>query len=147
MDKVKIISAIIEEQQKVINSLKSSAERYKSEADLDEDQTQDPEDYSRQNEAKDMQLRYEKLLLTAQKNWNILEKAKSENYTEIEIGTLIETDKNYIFVGISLPVFKYEGKDVISVSEEAPVFQNLKSKTLGDTLELGNNNFKIISFN
>ena len=83
MDKVKIISAIIEEQQKVINSLKSSAERYKSEADLDEDQTQDPEDYSRQNEAKDMQLRYEKLLLTAQKNWNILEKAKSENYTEI----------------------------------------------------------------
>jgi hypothetical protein len=147
MDKVKIISAIIEEQQKVINSLKSSAERYKSEADLDEDQTQDPEDYSRQNEAKDMQLRYEKLLLTAQKNWNILEKAKSENYTEIEIGTLIETDKNYIFVGISLPVFKYEGKDVISVSEEAPVFQTLKSKTLGDTLELGNNNFKIISFN
>lgn len=147
MDKVKIISAIIEEQQKVINGLKSSAERYKSEADLDEDQTQDPEDYSRQNEAKDMQLRYEKLLLTAQKNWNILEKAKSENYTEIEIGTLIETDKNYIFVGISLPVFKYEGKDVISVSEEAPVFQNLKSKTLGDTLELGNNNFKIISFN
>jgi hypothetical protein len=147
MDKVKIISAIIEEQQKVINGLKSSAERYKSEADLDEDQTQDPEDYSRQNEAKDMQLRYEKLLLTAQKNWNILEKAKSENYTEIEIGTLIETDKNYIFVGISLPVFKYEGKDVISVSEEAPVFQTLKSKTLGDTLELGNNNFKIISFN
>ena len=147
MDKEKIISAIIEEQQKVINSLKSSAERYKSEADLDEDQTQDPEDYSRQNEAKDMQLRYEKLLLTAQKNWNILEKAKSENYTEIEIGTLIETDKNYIFVGISLPVFKYEGKDVISVSEEAPVFQTLKSKTLGDTLELGNNNFKIISFN
>ena len=147
MDKVKIISAIIEEQQKVINGLKSSAERYKSEADLDEDQTQDPEDYSRQNEAKDMQLRYEKLLLTAQKNWNILEQAKSENYTEIEIGTLIETDKNYIFVGISLPVFKYEGKDVISVSEEAPVFQTLKSKTLGDTLELGNNNFKIISFN
>ena len=147
MDKVKIISAIIEEQQKVINGLKSSAERYKSEADLDEDQTQDPEDCSRQNEAKDMQLRYEKLLLTAQKNWNILEKAKSENYTEIEIGTLIETDKNYIFVGISLPVFKYEGKDVISVSEEAPVFQNLKSKTLGDTLELGNNNFKIVSFN
>ena len=147
MDKVKIISAIIEEQQKVINSLKSSAERYKSEADLDEDQTQDPEDYSRQNEAKDMQLRYEKLLLTAQKNWNILEKAKSENYTEIEIGTLIETDKNYIFVGISLPVFKYEGKDVISVSEEAPIFKTLKSKKIGENLEFGKNIFKIISFN
>ena len=147
MDKAKILSAIIDEQEKVINNLKASIERYKQESNMDEDNTLDPEDYSRQNEAKDMQLRYEKLLLTAQKNWNILEKAKSENYTEIEIGTLIETDKNYIFVGISLPVFKYEGKDVISVSEEAPVFQTLKSKTLGDTLELGNNNFKIISFN
>ena len=147
MDKVKIISAIIEEQQKVINGLKSSAERYKSEADLDEDQTQDPEDYSRQNEAKDMQLRYEKLLLTAQKNWNILEKAKSENYTEIEIGTLIETDKNYIFVGISLPVFKYEGKDVISVSEDAPIFKTLKAKKIGENLEFGKNSFKILKIN
>lgn len=146
MDKVKIISAIIEEQQKVINNLKSSVERYKSEADLDEDQTQDPEDYSRQSEAKDMQLRYAKLLLTAQKNWNILENAKSENHTEIEVGTLIVTDKNYIFVGISLPVFKYDGKDVISISEEAPVFKSLKSKNIGETLELGNNSFKIISF-
>ena len=147
MDKVKIISAIIEEQQKVINGLKSSAERYKSEADLDEDQTQDPEDYSRQNEAKDMQLRYEKLLLTAQKNWNILEKAKSENYTEIEIGTLIETDKNYIFVGVSVPIFKYAEKDVISVSEDAPIFKTLKSKKIGENLEFGKNIFKIISFN
>lgn len=146
MDKVKIISAIIEEQQKVINNLKSSVERYKSEADLDEDQTQDPEDYSRQSEAKDMQLRYAKLLLTAQKNWNILENAKSENHTEIEVGTLIVTDKNYIFVGISLPVLKYDGKDVISISEEAPVFKSLKSKNIGETLELGNNSFKIISF-
>ena len=147
MDKVKIISAIIEEQQKVINGLKSSAERYKSEADLDEDQTQDPEDYSRQNEAKDMQLRYEKVLLTAQKNWNILEKAKSENYTEIEIGTLIETDKNYIFVGVSVPIFKYAEKDVISVSEDAPIFKTLKSKKIGENLEFGKNIFKIISFN
>ena len=147
MDKAKILSAIIDEQEKVINNLKASIERYKQESNMDEDNTLDPEDYSRQNEAKDMQLRYEKLLLTAQKNWNILEKAKSENYTEIEIGTLIETDKNYIFVGISLPVFKYEGKDVISVSEEAPIFKTLKSKKIGENLEFGKNIFKIISFN
>ena len=147
MDKAKILSAIIDEQEKVINNLKASIERYKQESNMDEDNTLDPEDYSRQNEAKDMQLRYEKLLLTAQKNWNILEKAKSENYTEIEIGTLIETDKNYIFVGISLPVFKYEGKDVISVSEEAPIFKTLKSKKIGENLEFLKNIFKIISFN
>ena len=147
MDKAKILSAIIDEQEKVINNLKASIERYKQESNMDEDNTLDPDDYARQNEAKDMQLRYEKLLLTAQKNWNILEKAKSENYTEIEIGTLIETDKNYIFVGVSVPIFKYAEKDVISVSEDAPIFKTLKSKKIGENLEFGKNIFKIISFN
>ena len=147
MDKAKILSAIIDEQEKVINNLKASIERYKQESNMDEDNTLDPEDYSRQNEAKDMQLRYEKLLLTAQKNWNILEKAKSENYTEIEIGTLIETDKNYIFVGISVPIFKYAEKDVISVSEDAPIFKTLKAKKIGENLEFGKNSFKILKIN
>ena len=147
MDKAKILSAIIDEQEKVINNLKASIERYKQESNMDEDNTLDPDDYARQNEAKDMQLRYENMLKSAKHNLKFLEDSKIKVNDKIEAGTVIETDKTYIFVGISLPVFKYEGKDVISVSEEAPVFQNLKSKTLGDTLELGNNNFKIISFN
>lgn len=147
MDKAKILSAIIDEQEKVINNLKASIERYKQESNMDEDNTLDPDDYARQNEAKDMQLRYENMLKSAKHNLNFLEDSKTKINDKIEAGTVIETDKTYIFVGISLPVFKYEGKDVISVSEEAPVFQTLKSKTLGDTLELGNNNFKIISFN
>ncbi len=147
MDKSKIISAIIDEQEKVISNLKSSVERYKTESDLDENQTLDPEDYARQSEAKDMQLRYEKLLKIAKQNLQILEKSTSKVHTEIEIGALIETDKNYIFVGISVPVFKYAEKDVISVSEDAPIFKTLKSKKIGDTIEFGKNTFKIISFN
>lgn len=147
MDKSKIISAIIDEQEKVINNLKSSVERYKTESDLDENQTLDPEDYARQSEAKDMQLRYEKLLKIAKQNLQILEKSTSEVHTEIEVGTLIETDKNYIFVGVSVPVFKYAEKDVISVSEDAPIFKTLKSKKTGDAVEFGKNTLKIISFN
>lgn len=145
MDKVKILSAIIDEQLKVIGNLKASIERYKHESDLDEDQTLDPEDYARQNEAKDMQLRYEKMLNAANLNLKVLENAKSEIHKEIKIGTLIETDKSYIFVGISIPAFKFDGKDVISVSEDAPVFKNLKSKKIGDTVEFGNTNFEIKS--
>ena len=147
MDKAKILSAIIDEQEKVINNLKASIERYKQESNMDEDNTLDPDDYARQNEAKDMQLRYENMLKSAKHNLKFLEDSKTKINDKIEAGTVIETDKTYIFVGVSVPIFKYAEKDVISVSEEAPVFQTLKSKTLGDTLELGNNNFKIISFN
>jgi hypothetical protein len=70
MDKAKILSAIIDEQEKVINNLKASIERYKQESNMDEDNTLDPDDYARQNEAKDMQLRYENMLKSAKHNLN-----------------------------------------------------------------------------
>lgn len=146
MDKVKILSAIVNEQLNLIESIKASIERYKHESDLDEDQTLDPEDYARQNEAKDMQLRYEKMLKSAMHNLKILENAKSETHKEIETGSLIETNECFIFVGLSVPVFKFEGKDVISVSEDAPVFKNLKAKKIGDTIEFGKNSFIILEF-
>lgn len=143
MDKVKIISATIDEQLKVIENLRASIERYKHESDLDEDQTLDPEDYARQNEAKDMQLRFEKMLKSANLNLKILEDAKSVIHQEIETGSLIETDKSYIFVGVSVPRFKFERKDVLSISEDAPVFKNLKSKKIGEKVEIGNSVFEI----
>ena len=52
MDKAKILSAIIDEQEKVINNLKASIERYKQESNMDEDNTLDPDDYARQNRGK-----------------------------------------------------------------------------------------------
>ena len=62
MKREEILDKIIEEQQRVIDSLKQSVDRYKTASDLDEDDTSDPDDLARQTEAKDMQLRYEKLL-------------------------------------------------------------------------------------
>ena len=116
MDKAKILSAIIDEQEKVINNLKASIERYKQESNMDEDNTLDPDDYARQNEAKDMQLRYENMLKSAKHNLKFLEDSKTKINDKIEAGTVIETDKTYIFVGVSFPIFKYAEKDVNSVS-------------------------------
>ena len=66
---------------------------------------------------------------------------------KIEAGTVIETDKTYIFVGVSVPIFKYAEKDVISVSEDAPIFKTLKAKKTGENLEFGKNSFKILKIN
>ena len=141
MDKAKILSAIIDEQEKVINNLKASIERYKQESNMDEDNTLDPDDYARQNEAKDMQLRYENMLKSAKHNLNFLEDSKTKINDKIEAGTVIETDKTYIFVGVSAE------KDVISVSEDAPIFKTLKAKKIGENLEFGKNSFKILKIN
>lgn len=147
MKRTDIIHIIIEEQNAVIDSLKQSVDRYKIASDLDEESTRDPEDFSQQTQAKDMQLRYEKMLKEAERNLSFLEGELKLTHDKIEKGTLVETDKNFLFVGISVPVFKFENKEVIAFSDQAPVFQNIKGKNKGQTVEVGPNVLQIIDIN
>lgn len=147
MDKTFILSKIIDEYQKVVANLKSSVDGYQKESDIDEDNTLDPDDFSRQNEAKDMQLRFQKMLNQAQQNLKFLEDAKTDGKEKAEIGALIETDKNYLFIGVSVPVFKLGDKEVISFSEDAPIFKSVKNKKIGDIFEIGKNKFEIKNIN
>lgn len=137
---------IIEEQKKVVESLQQSVNQYKTESDMDEESTHDPEDFSHQTEAKDMQLRFEKTVKAAEQNLRFLENEKEKLHDKIENGCLIETDKNFLFVGISVPVFKIGDKEVISFSEEAPIFENIKGKKVGEEVKVGDRSFVIQSF-
>lgn len=143
MNRIDIVLKIIEEQNKVIESLQESVERYKTASDIDEESTHDPEDFSNQTVAKDMQLRFENIMVEAKQNLNFLESEKEATHTGIENGSLIETDKNFLFVGISVPVFEIEGKEVISFSENAPVFEEMKNKNVGDKVKVGEDSLKI----
>lgn len=146
MNRKDIITKIIEEQNKVIDSLTVSVERYKTASDLDEESTHDPEDFSQQTQAKDMQLRYEKTRREAIQQLNFLESEIKEEHDQIETGTLVETDQGYLFVGISVPVIMVGKKEVITFSEEAPVFGNIKGKNVGDTVKIGDKSMKIVAF-
>lgn len=144
MKRQDIIRKIIEEQQKVLQNLQDSVDRYKTASDLDEESTHDPEDFSQQTQAKDLQLRFEKMLAEAERTMSFLEAETDRTHDEIENGSLIETDKNFLFVGVSLPVFKIGDREILSFSEKAPVFESIKSKTEGDQIEIGDNVFKIL---
>ena len=146
MNRTDIINRIIEEQKTVIDSLTASVERYKIASDLDEESTHDPEDFSQQTQAKDMQLRYEQMHREAVQNMSFLEKEAKMTHEKIENGSLIETDKSYLFVGISVPVFELDKKEVITFSEKAPVFANIKNKNIGDEVKVGEKSFKILAF-
>jgi hypothetical protein len=146
MKRVDIVTIIIEEQKVVLDSLKQTVDRYKIASDLDEESTHDPEDFSQQTQAKDMQLRYEKTLKEAEQSLAFLENELNEKHDKIEKGTLIETDKNYLFVGISVPPFKFGNKEMVAFSDHAPAFQNIKGKNKGDTVEVGGKSLKIIDF-
>lgn len=146
MKREDVITVIIEKQKGVIDSLKQTVERYKTASDMDEESTHDSEDFSQQTQAKDMQLRYEKTLKEAEQNLAFLEGELKTSHDKIERGALIETDQSFLFVGISVPVFKFENKDVIAFSDHAPVFQNIKGKNKGDSIEVGPKSLQIIDF-
>ena len=140
-----ILEKLIAEQRKVIESLQQSVNQYKSASDMDEESTHDPEDFSQQSQAKDMQLRFEKMLGEADENLSFLMSEKESSHHMIEKGSVIETDKNFLFVGISVPVFEVNGKEVISFSDNAPIFEGFKGKKIGDRVKIGENLYTIQS--
>ena len=140
-----ILEKLIAEQRKVIESLQQSVNQYKSASDMDEESTHDPEDFSQQSQAKDMQLRFEKMLSEAEENLSFLMNEKESSHHVIEKGSVIETDKNFLFVGISVPVFDIDGKEVISFSDNAPIYEGFKGKKIGDRVKIGENLYTIQS--
>ena len=145
MNKNEIIKSIINEQKVVISTIENSVSRYKNASDIDENDSIDPEDFSHQDEAKEMQLRYEQILVQAKNNLDFLETNKNKETTKIELGSLIETEELYIFIGISLQQFMLNGKNVIAISEEAPIYNSIKEKTIGEKITIGTIENTIIS--
>lgn len=136
MKRTEILNRIIEEQKKVIANMQQTVDRYVNASDLDEDSTIDPDDLSRQAEFKDLQLRFEALLKEAKDNLTLVEKQlPKEEHEIVENGSLIELKNHFVFVGISVPKFTLDKKEVISISAEAPIYQEFKNKKKGDSVQ------------
>lgn len=137
MNRDEILNRIIEEQQRVINNLKESVERYKTASDLDEDDTSDPDDLARQTEAKDMQLRFEKMLQKEKNDMEYVLSEKQNSHTEIEQGSVVVTDKYYFFLGVALPVIKENNTEIYCISPDAPIYAKLRNQKIGDKISMG----------
>ena len=86
-----------------------------------------------------MQLRYEKMLRNAESEMSFLQKETELSHEATENGSIIETEQNFYFVGISVPLIKLKEKQIISFSEDAPIFQSMKGKKVGDEVKIGDN--------
>lgn len=145
MTKKEILNRILDEQQKVIDNLQTSIDRYRSASSRDDDNSIDPEDYSHQDEAKGMKMRLEEILYKEQRDKNIIESCLNSENSVVERGAVIETDAYYFFIGVSLPKFTLNGKDVLTISEKAPIYAQIKDKKAGDEIVVGKQNLKILA--
>lgn len=144
MNREDILKALIDEQNNQITTLQNAVNEFKTASDLDESEARDIEDLSHQDESKDMQLRYEKILADAQNNLLTIQNITENQHDNTETGSIIETDENFFLVGISLPKISINGKDAMGIAEDAPIFSQLQGKKAGDTFKLGDKETKII---
>lgn len=138
MKRVNVLKLIIQKQEEVIENIEQSVLIYKADADLDEEDTMDPDDFSHQSESKDMQLRFEQHLKEENQKLKVLQ-------SELDEGNslqFIESENYIILLGLSIPLFKYN-KSIIGISEDAPIYSSLRKLTKGDELKLGNTNEKV----
>lgn len=138
MKRINVLKLVIQKQEEIIENIEKSILIYKTDADLDEEDTIDPEDFSHQSESKEMQLRFEQHLKDEKQKLIVLQN-ELEGKNSLQI---IESENYIILLGLSIPLFKND-KSIIGISEVAPIYNSLLKLSKGDKLKLGSASEKI----
>ena|SRR5688572_24682841 len=144
MTKGEILQRIREKLEGNVRELESSLESLRSASNMDESDTLDPEDYSQQSESRDREMAMQLQLDAAQAQLVRLEDFSGRKVSIAEPGALIETDRNWFFLGISMSL-NVDGKELYGVSPDTPAFNAMKGKAIGDVFKIGNHEHRILT--
>ncbi len=138
-----IKNQIIEIEKEELNGLKKMFSVYAEAADLDEESTLDPEDYSQQDQsrdsAKNLELRINRTKMSLDNFLNLDFGVK----TEVEPGALVLTNSLNFFIGITSAMFDHEGKKYIGLNTDAPIYAALMGAKAGDKVAFNGQEYKI----
>ena len=143
MVKTTIVNKLIEEQKGIIKSLEKMIQLYKTTSDIDEDDTIDPEDFSHQAEAQEMQLHHEQRLIGEKNKLRFLESSLQLDADYAKSGALLETETYYIFIGLAMHPIKMPNKEILCISEKAPLAKELLGKRTGENITIANKELEI----
>lgn len=135
MNKQEIKQQLIELQKSVIGSYEKLLQEYGSQADLDEEDTIDPEDFSHQDEATEMGQIIEMQINKAKADLYSLESLPAGHQKRVSLGAYIETNKGYYMIMLSPKSFTYKGKSIKGVSIKSPFFKAMVGKKQGEQFE------------
>jgi len=91
--------------------------------------------------------KYAQYLDNAQKIKETLSKVDIDHYTEqIKFGSIVETNKQNYFIAAALGEIKLDdGALIYVISNEAPIYEELKGKKAGNTFKINNEEVKILN--
>ncbi len=144
-DKLRLQESLIKNFQDLVHHIQDELVDKKSMADLEEGDTLDPEDYSKQNESNEMvhllRNKLQKTLLEIDK----LARIDFSKKDKVGTGALVKTEKFMFFIGVAISPFTFEENQIVGVSIEAPIYHSIRDKKVGDTFQFAGIQDKIIA--
>lgn len=139
-----IINLIKAHQEEIIQSISKELSAIQNYADIDEDDTIDPEDLSHQTEAKEMRIYLQNQLENAQNELKFIEKNSLNTLDKVDIGAVVYTQEMIFFIGVALVPFKLDDKTILGISNKAPIYTLMKNKQKGDKFTFANKTYEIL---
>jgi hypothetical protein len=134
-DKLKLQESLVKNFQEVVHHLKDELEVNKSMSDLEEGDTLDPEDYSKQNESNDMIQILKNQLSKTLVEIDKLARIDFTHKEKVGTGAVVKTEKFMFFIGVAISPFAYEGNQIVGISTDAPIYNSIRDKKVGDSYE------------
>ena len=102
---------------------------------MEEGDTLDPEDYSKQNESNDMIQILKNQLSKTLVEIDKLARIDFTHKEKVGTGAVVKTEKFMFFIGVAISPFAYEGNQIVGVSTDAPIYNSIRDKKVGDSYE------------
>lgn len=145
MNKSDVKAKMVAAQKSLIEDINALITSLDTTANLDEETTLDLEDFSQQEEANTLKQIHMNHLSAAQVDLSFLEKINVQPTDTVGIGALVETENASYYISISTPLFHENGKNLMGLSIQSPLFNRMKGKKAGDSFEFANHTYHILS--
>ena len=134
--KEELIAELVQHQQLKITELKDRLKLASEAADIDEDNSLDPEDFSHQSEASDIKMLVENQLIVAEQELKQLLLIDTSTKNRVEPGAIVSANGFIFFIGVSFPTVSFQGSDILGISIDTPIYRELKGNSTGDSFNI-----------
>ncbi|MFN5442856.1 MAG: hypothetical protein ACK48V_01355 [Crocinitomicaceae bacterium] len=143
VDKLQLQKTMLNMYETIINDLKEELKVKETLANIDEDNTLDPEDYSNQTVSKEMKMLLQKQLDKAQFDFEKVKNMDFSEKSEAVVGALVTTDMFNFILGVATTPFLFGNMQIVGVSTEAPIFSSLLGRKEGDSFQFTGHQYNI----
>ncbi len=142
--KKEVLEAILAELGKDASAYQSDLKTFATD-DLDVNEQIEIDDISQKDQSADISDDLQAQAATLANTVSTVKSYLTISRNDCSPGALVETDEMYLLIGVSLPPMQINNKKVTGITEDSKIYPSMKGKKQGDTLQLGDRKYTILS--